>query len=389
MRSGAGNRRGLVILGGALFVTMVGFGLAMPVLPGRVAELGGSGASYGLLVAISSATMLAAGPAWGILSDRIGRKPVLIAGLAGLAGSLIGFAAADTMGALLAARAASGVLAAAVQPAALAYAADSTLEKQRGAAIGRLMGFLALGVVIGPGLGGVLGEGSMARPFLVGAALTAASAVLVLVLVPETRTRCRDEASERESRGMRTEAHPRLWGLLALVAIATFGTSCFQAVFGLDAVRRFAMTPAWIGLVLVVTGGSAALMQGLASGVLSRRLGDARVARLSLVGGALGFAALGAAGSASAYLAASGLYVLAHALLRPSLQTLASTHAGGRQGRALGLANAAQGIGSTLGPLSAGPLLDVSAVWPYALGAAALVLGLGASFFLIPKGDEQ
>jgi predicted MFS family arabinose efflux permease len=250
------------------------------------------------------------------------------------------------------------------------------------------MGFLALGVVVGPGIGGLLGEGSMARPFLVGAVLTTASAVLVLVLVPETRVRHRERPSELRNRSAAHAAGPRLWTMLALVVVATFGTSCFQAVFGLDAVRRFAMTPAWIGLVLVVSGGSAALMQGLASGLLSRRLGDARVARLSFVGGAVGFAALGAAGSAFAYLAASGLYVLAHALLRPSLQTLTSAQAGGRQGRALGLANAAQGVGSTLGPLCAGPLLDISSVWPYVLGAVVLVVGLGASYFLIPKGDE-
>jgi len=377
-----------VILGAALFVTMAGFGLAMPVLPGRVAELGGSGASYGLLVAISAATMLAAGPAWGMLSDRIGRKPVMVAGLVGLAGSLVGFAVADSMSTLLAARAASGVLAAAVQPAALAYAADVSIEEDRGAAIGRLMGFLALGIVLGPGLGGVLGEGSMARPMFVGAALTVVSAAFVLILVPETRGRRTERRTLPPNGRAAPSGHRRLWGMLALAAIATFGTSCFQAAFGLDAVRRFSMTPGWIGLALVVTGASAALMQGLASGVLSRRLGDVRVARLSFVGGAVGFTALAAAASAPAYLAASGLYVLAHALLRPSLQTLTSRHAGGRQGRALGLANAAQGVGSTLGPLCAGPLLDISAVWPYALGAAVLVVGLGASIFLIPKGDE-
>ena len=382
--AGPGVRRpGLLVLGAALFVTMVGFGLATPVLPGRVQELGGTGASYGLLVAIAAATMLAAGPLWGSISDRLGRKPVLVTGLVGLAGSLVGFALAPTMTALLISRAATGLLAAAVQPAALAYAADVTEERERGGAMGRLTGGLALGVVVGPGLGGLLGEGSIRRPLVVGAILTLVSALLVVLLVPESRRKREDAPPAREPRPAVTR---RLWGVLALIVITTLGTSCFQAVFGLDAVRRFGMSPAWIGLALVVTATSAALMQGLASGVLSRKLGDRRLARLSMLGGVAGFAALAAAGTAGTYLAATALYVLAHALLRPSLQTLASTQAEERQGRALGLANAAQGLGATLGPLAAGPLADVHAVLPYLLGAVALTGGFLSSSFLIPKG---
>jgi DHA1 family multidrug resistance protein-like MFS transporter len=378
----------LLLLGFALLVTMTGFGLAMPVLPALVAALGGSGASYGLLVSVASLAALLAAPLWGIASDRIGRRPVLAIGLAGGSLSLLLFALAGSLPALILARAASGLLLAAVQPAALAYVADATTPEERGGGIARLTGFSALGIVVGPGLGGLLGEGSTRLPFVVGAALAALAAALILLFVAEP-----DAPAERQAR--RTEGRGQSWigrellGLLTLLLVASVGTSCFQAVFGMDAVRRFAMTPGWIGLLLVVSVVAAALMQGLAAGYLSRRLGDERVARLSFVGGIVGFAALGLAGSATAYLAATGLYVLAHTLLRPSLQALASRAAGGgAQGRALGLANASQGLGATLGPLGAGMLLDVAPIWPYAMGAAMLAAGLVASFRLMPRGGE-
>ncbi|MDP3177481.1 MAG: MFS transporter, partial [Spirochaetaceae bacterium] len=352
-------------------------------MPAIVAEAGGGGAAYGLLVSIAAIAQLVFAPLWGMAADRFGRKSVLAVGLAGCAASLALFAFARSLAALALARAAAGALTAAVLPAALASATDWSGNRGgagRAGNIGKLMAVFSLGAVAGPGIGGLLGEASRRAPLLAGAALAFVAFILALAVVPESK---RPDASVESCK-----AHNVLPGLFArssflpllvLILVASFGTACFQAVFGIDAFRRFAMGPAPIGGLIAAIGAAAAVVQGLASGPATRLLGEFRLARLSMVGGAVGFSALAFAPSAPWYFAACVLYVLAHALLRPSLQSLIAEKGAGAEGRALGYANAAQGLGAALGPLAAGPLLDILPAGPYLLGAFVLAATAAAA----------
>jgi len=370
-------------LGLSLFVAAAGIGLAMPVMPAIIAEAGGGGAAYGLLVSIAAIAQLVFAPLWGAAADRFGRKGVLAVGLAGCSASLALFAFARSLTALALARAAAGALTAAVLPAALASAADWSANgggAGRAGNIGKLMAVFSLGAVAGPGLGGLLGEASRRAPLLAGAALSFAAFILALAVVPESK---RPDAPAGSFKSHNVPvwrfAPGALLPLLVLMLVASFGTACFQSVFGIDAFRRFGMGPARIGGLIAAIGAAAAVIQGLASGPATRRLGEFRLARLSMAGGAAGFLALAFAPSAPWYFAACVLYVLAHALLRPSLQSLAAEKGAGAEGRALGYANAAQGLGAALGPLAAGPLLDIFPAGPYLLGAFVLAAAAAAA----------
>jgi DHA1 family multidrug resistance protein-like MFS transporter len=363
----------LAALGLSLFVAAAGAGLAMPVIPAIVSAAGGTGAAYGFLVSIAALSQLLFSPFWGYLADRIGRKPVLSIGLAGFAASLLAFAVAETMGSLLLARAATGLLSSAILPAALAAAGDLSGEKERMGTMGRLMAVFSLGAIVGPGLGGLLGEIGLRAPLYIGAGIAALSLLLVAFVMPETSGAARPAAATGAAPPVGLADGSRaLVPLLALMLVATFGTSCFHAVFGMDATGRFAMGPGAVGGLLAGVAAAAAIVQGLLSGPASRRFGDETLVTLSMFGGAAGFAVLGLAWNAVSYAAAAIVYVLAHALLRPALQTIASKRGDEGRGASMGLASSAQGLGAALGPLAAGPLLDLDPRLPYLLGALVL-----------------
>ena len=386
----------------ALFSAAAGAGLAMPVMPAIVSRVGGGGAAYGLLASIAALAQLLASPLWGGLADRVGRKPVLAVGLGGLAASLAAFAYADTLALLVASRAVTGLLSAAVLPAALASASDASGEGERLGVIGRLMALFALGAIAGPGIGGLLGEIGHRAPLLIGAGISSLS-LLVVAFMPETARHGESHNAMRETidpglaealpdtvpsapSGMggqpatsRSRGSRSLGPLLALMVVASFGTACFTAVFAMDATRRFSMGPGAVGGLLAGVAAAAALAQGLVAGPASRLAGDGGVAAVSLAGGAAGFLALACAGRRGWYVAAAVFYVLAHTLLRPSLQSIASKRGDRARGASLGLAGSAQSLGGALGPLAAGALLDLDPRLPYLLGALVLGASLAAS----------
>jgi DHA1 family multidrug resistance protein-like MFS transporter len=152
------NRRSLLILSFTLVVVMLGFGLVIPIFPFFVEELGAGGRELGLLVATSALLEFVFAPVWGGISDRIGRKPVLMIGIVGYGLSSLLFGLSTQLWMLFASRALSGVLSSATLVTSLAYVGDTTAEEDRGKGMGYLGAAMALGVILGPGLGGWLGQ---------------------------------------------------------------------------------------------------------------------------------------------------------------------------------------------------------------------------------------
>src|SRR3972149_7601418 len=180
------NRRNVVILSFALIVVMLGFGLVIPIFPFYIDRLGASGSALGLLVATASLTELIFGPIWGSVSDRAGRKPILMIGLAGYSLSLVLFGLATQLWMLFAARALSGVLSSATMSTAMAYIGGSTSQKERGGGMGALGAAAGLGIILGPGIGGWLAGDSLSTPFFIGAGLSLVSVLMIGLLLPET-----------------------------------------------------------------------------------------------------------------------------------------------------------------------------------------------------------
>ena len=166
------NRKNLYILSFTLVVVMLGFGMVIPVLPFYIKHFNAGGSAFGLLVAIAALTEFLFGPLWGSVSDRIGRKPVLMIGTLGYGLSMLFFGLSTRLWMLFSSRALSGVLSAATLSTAMAYIGDSTSKKARGGGMGILGAAAGAGTVIGPGLGGLLSGDSLSTPFFIGAGLS-------------------------------------------------------------------------------------------------------------------------------------------------------------------------------------------------------------------------
>ena len=164
------QKRSLWILSFTLLVVMVGYGLVLPIMPFYIQNMGVGGRELGLLMSTYSLMQLVFAPVWGMLSDRLGRKPVLSIGIFGYAATLLFFGLATQFWMLFLARTLSGILSSATMPTAMAYIGDNTADKERSAGMGKLGAAMGVGVVFGPLLGGWLSEYSLQLPFFIGAA---------------------------------------------------------------------------------------------------------------------------------------------------------------------------------------------------------------------------
>jgi MFS transporter, DHA1 family, multidrug resistance protein len=378
-------RKNTLLLGFTLLVVMLGYGMIQPILPFLITQLGAGGRDLGVLTSVYAAMQLVCAPLWGTLSDRVGRKPVLMVGVLGYAAAMFVFGLATRFWMLFLARTFSGVLSSAAMPTAMAYISDNLPEKERGGAMGQLGAAVGLGVILGPMLGGLLSTNSLSLPFFVGAGLALLSLVLVLLLLPESHPPAVDRPAQKAVpfwRGGRLAG--LLFGpggiLMLLIFIISFGMTNFQGIVGLYVVDRFAFDTRQVGAIWMVIGAVMILGQGVLTGFLTRRLGEPAVIRLGLLVGAAGFAALLLADGFIAFLAATGVFILAVALIGPALNSYLSAYSGENQGALMGLNTAFASLGRVVGPLWAGFIFDVNMTFPFLSGAVTLLLGGLISF---------
>ena len=376
----ASNRKNLMVLAFTLAVLMLGYGMVIPVMPFLIDRMGASGTELGLLVASYGVVKLVFSPMWGALSDRVGRRPILVIGVIGNGLAMLFFGLATEMWMLFAARIFSGLLTSATSPTAFAYIADSTSERDRGGGMGILGAAMGVGTIFGPGLGGWLAGDSLSTPFFLTAGLCLVSAVLILLLLPETRTpraRTMDLRSEAASTlGLSRRVLIGPVGLLLFLSlVATSGALMFYSVFGLYALEKFAYGPEQVGTILVIMGIVSTLAQGGLTGPLTKRWGEAKVVNAAMLGSVAGFLAFLQARSYPTILLTTGFFILANALLVPAVTALLSRQATGQQGKLMGWNNAAMSLARIIGPLGAGFAFDLDYDYPFIGGAAIMAIG--------------
>lgn len=405
------NRKNTLILGFTLLVVMLGYGMIQPIIPFLITKLGASGRDLGVLSAVYAAMQLVCAPFWGSLSDRIGRKPVLLIGVLGYAIAMFIFGLATRFWMLFVARTFSGVLSSAAMPTAMAYISDNLPEEKRGGAMGQLGAAVGLGVVLGPLLGGFLSTDSLSLPFFVGSGLALLSLLLVFVLLPESHPALgashqpdgiapfnRENLSGETKSAKPGATHPPegFWQreilqkillspagiMMFLIFIIAFGMTNFQGIIGLYAVQKFAFNTRQVGAIWMVLGAVMIISQGVLTGPLTRFLGDVTVIRLGLLVGAAGFGALLLANGFVPILVVTGVFILAVALIGPALNSSLSAFGGEHQGALMGLNTAFASLGRVVGPLWAGTVFDININYPFASGATILLLGLGISFLV-------
>ena len=375
-----------------LVVMMIGFGIIIPLLPFYVTDMGGSGISMGILMATFSLMQFLFSPLWGDLSDRYGRKPFLMLGILGNGISMIFMGFATELWMLFAARAFAGLLSSATMPTAMAYISDSTDEESRGGGMGVIGAAMGIGMVLGPGIGGVMSDISLSAPFFLAAGLSGLSLVFIWLLLPESLPEEKRLKNEKELQGPQIKA---MWEalrspvgfLFGLAFLLSFGLTNFEGVFGLYAGYKFEYDAKTVGMVLTVIGISSAIVQGMLTGPAISKWGDSAVIKTSLIASSFGFLLMLTATDLTTVMLTTGFFVMSNAMLRPSIASLISKRATQGQGIAMGLNNSFMSLGRIIGPIWAGTALDMNLSYPYITGAFIMAFGFIASLKFLQKAS--
>jgi DHA1 family tetracycline resistance protein-like MFS transporter len=380
-----GRRAALVFIFITIVLDIFALGIIIPVLPHLIEDFRGgdtAGAAkvYGVFGTVWALMQFLAMPVLGALSDRFGRRRVILLSNLGLGLDYVLMALAPNLAWLFVGRVISGITAASVSTG-MAYIADVTPPEQRAASFGKVGVAFGLGFVLGPALGGLLGSVDPRLPFWVAAALSLANALYGYLILPESLPPDRRRPFEwRRANPLGSlkllRSHPELSGLAGVVFLSNLAHVALPATFVLYAAYRYDWGARDVGFVLAAVGTCSAVVQGLLVGPAVRRLGERRVLLAGLSCGAIGFSAYGLASTGMLFLAAVPVVAL-WGLASPAAQGIMTRHvASSEQGALQGAMGSVMGIANMVGPtLFAG-------TFAYSIGAGARWHVPGAAFVL-------
>jgi DHA1 family tetracycline resistance protein-like MFS transporter len=395
--SAPGPRRGaLAFIYVTVLLDMLAFGLAIPVLAFLYKELAGGDTAraasvsggFGLAFAVMQ---LVFAPVLGSLSDRFGRRPVLILSNLGLAADYALMALAPSLAWLFVGRLIAGVTTASSSTAS-AYIADTAAPEKRAAAFGMLGALFSVGFILGPSLGGELGAIDLRLPFWVAGGLSLANSLYGLFVLPESlpperRATFHWERASPFGALALLRGNPLLLGLAAVALLNNLGHDVNPHVFGFYAMERYGFDEALVGRTLVAVGIGGVVVSGLLVGPLVRVLGERKALLLGLACGALGFGLQAAAPSALWFWAGVPLINL-WSINGPAMQSLMVARVdASAQGQLQGALQSLRGLCSLVTPVLftqvfvlGTPVLAGAPYWLAAalVGAALLVAVLVA-----------
>lgn len=340
------------------FLDSVALLMIVPLLPFHATGLGGGGAVVGMLMATVPLVQLVSAPLWGRLSDRVGRKPVLLIGMGAAVVASVLLGLADSLPALFVSRVVQGVGGGTVG-VLQAYVVDVTRPEARAQALGRVSAATSLGVMLGPALGALGASLGPSVPGFLAAALGACNVGLAAWLLPEAASRAGAAHGSPGRNGdvLRVLSHPRE-PVAGLVWTYVFAMGAFQggtAVLSLLLATRFGLTASTVGWVYLFTGAVAVVARALLLGRAVVRWGEARLWRGGVVLLSAGLALLAFAEGPWGLAVALALMPLGTAFTFPCVTALLSRHAAATErGRVLGMQHAWGGVARTLAPMGAG-----------------------------------
>lgn len=393
------TRSPLIIIFITIFIDLVGFGIVIPVLPLYAERYGASEATVGILLAVYSAMQFVFAPILGKLSDRVGRRPVLLVSLIGTSiGFLIMglaprmpvgfvlFGLAPTLVWLFVARIIDGISGGNISTAQ-AYIADVTPPEERSKGMGLIGAAFGLGFVFGPMIGGVLSRISPEAPFFFAAAMAAANATALYFLLPESLSR--EHRSEARRGGIvQVLEQSGGWQLGAVMATYFFATVSFAmmtATFALFASHRFKFDAWHTGFLFGYVGVIGAVIQGGLLGRLVKKFGDKPLAVAGTAIFAVSVFCFPLSQTVTSLILASTGVAIGNSLMTPTLNGLASKSVKASwQGRVLGLMASVASLARIIGPVLGGWLLsrdqDMGSHYgrtPYWASSAIMLIALG------------
>jgi DHA1 family tetracycline resistance protein-like MFS transporter len=376
----APGRPAMLVLLLVVFVNLMGFGILMPILPFYAQAFHAPAWQVTWMFTAFSIGNFFAEPVWGRLSDRIGRRPILLGTIFCSGLGFIGLAFAPSLGIALLIRLLTGLTTGNLSTIQ-GYIADITPPRFRSGRIGLLGAAFALGFVAGPALGGLLarpelGLAGFRAPLLVAGALSILASIGVAVLVRESRARESQSESPQLRLSLLTEArrHPVLGKALVVTLLYTSAFAAAESTFGLWAQHRYGWGPRQLSYTFAAVAITAAIAQGFVTGRLTRRYGEAAMlaAGLAIISVTLALQPLGMGMGRTIGLLA--LTVFGQALALPNISALISrTTSPSRQGAMLGLNMSVGAFSRAIGPAAGGALFSIAGA-DVPLFAAAIVV---------------
>ena len=375
------------------FIDILGFGIIIPILPLYAEHFGATAVQIGWLVGIFSLAQFFFAPIWGRLSDRVGRKPVLLCGVLGTVAGYLLMGLANSVAMLFVARLIDGISGANIG-VAQAYLADISAPENRARAMGLLGAAFGLGFVFGPALGGWAGVTfNYSAPMFIAAGLAMVNFVFVMFCLPESRPA---QAAHAKREPLfphlfeHVERRTYAWSLASYFLVIV-GFSMMTAIFALLLLHRFGLDALHTGYILAGIGLLGAIIQGGLIGRLVRSFGEASLAFAGALFMCLGLCTLALSAGLVWMVAATVAIAIGNSLLMPTLSALASRSAdAGWQGRALGVMQSSGSLARWVGPMIMGFLLSaqlhrgggVYGLWPLLASSAFLFAAAAALFGL-------
>ncbi len=360
-----------------MFITMAGIGIIIPVMPEYLGEFGAAGQVLGFLIAMFSFSQFIFAPLAGDLSDKHGRKKLIIFGLiiSGLA--QITFGLSTSLWMLFVSRFFSGLGAAFLVPPMMAFVADITTLEQRGRGMGLLGASMSLGFMIGPAIGGFLSTIFLTFPFFFAAGTALIAAVISSFALPnlppnipsgEIKKLKRENLFTQLKRSTQTS----YFVMFIIMFVFSFGLANFQSTIALYVQAVYQYTPTQIAVIITVGGFVGVIAQTFVIERLFKLYGEMPVVLVNLVIAAFSMLGILFVHHFATILLVATVFFTATSLLRPAVNTLISKLAGEEQGFAAGMITAYMSLGNMIGPALAGTLFDIQPSYPYILGTIIL-----------------
>jgi len=375
------------LLMASVFTVYVGYGIVLPVLPFLLERVLGESERFsvawhtGMIVGVYMIAVFVFAPFWGRVSDRFGRRPVILLGLGGCVLTLVTFGLATNLWLAYLARGLGGALVSAVLPVALAYVSDTSAREVRARRFAWMTAATTLGFLVGPLLGGWLAgatvDDSFSTPFFVAAAAGVVIWLAVWRWLPDTAP---SSAAAPESSGAYNARSVNILLLLALLGM--FGLGVFEVAIVLQGQQVLGLNPLQIGLIFMDCSLVMVVVQVLVFSPLVRNVGFRFIITPAFLAMAVSVGLLSVVTDLTWIMLLVGLFAAGSGILIPMLAYRVSLDASTAQGAELGKQTAAASLGQGLGSVAAGGLFSIAIGAPFWLTAVLLSLGalLGLAF---------
>ncbi len=372
-----------------VFVDLLGFGIMIPMLPFYARSLGADATEVGALMFVYSFMQIFVSPLWGSLSDRYGRRPILLITILFQGLAFLWAAGSTTYLSLLLSRVAAGVFAANISTAS-AYMADVTPREERAKGMGLIGAAFGLGCIYGPAVGGLLLKYGHWAPSLGAGLICLLNFVLATMILTEPKTRKPTEKKFSVGRMKFVLERPELFFPMLIFFLITFAFVQMEVTFGLFVVDRFGLAETDVGFLLAFMGVMMAIIQGGLLGPLTRTFQEYRLIGFGLVGGVVALAALAMNQHFWLFVALLAILAVSYSLMNPCLSALASKSASDdEQGSTLGIFQSAGSLARVLAPLMAGVLYDLRANLPLMSGAGLIGLAALTWFVYVKRRSSE